>query len=782
MSSQFYEEILSHPNKRLKEHLENVGTIAQKFASAIPLKILDKDIFADIAYIIGAYHDVGKATPFFQNYLKEKDPDKKARLKNQPETKHSFISAVATFFAVKEYLKDKELNDKFSKFLPVASFLAVKRHHTDLSSAPDDISLENEDVLRKQLENLYHEYLSFLPHWDIVYENLKILSDKWTLKKIDFIRLLKNNESVEFYILQHLLYSLLLDADKHEATISGYPERKSIPTDIVEIYRQKRRFDQPEKQIDVLRNEIYQIVVNEVDKLNLNDDHIFSLSAPTGSGKTLTSLAFALKLREKIEKELGYSPRIIYCLPFLSIIDQNAQVIEEIFRDSIGKIPTSDLFLIHHHLSDYTYRSEDTEYGADESEILVEGWDSEIIITTFVQFFHTLFSNRNRAIRKFHKLAGSIIILDEIQAFPHKYWLLFRETAKAMQEYLGTYFILSTATQPAIFEKPRELLINKEKYYQSLKRTKLKINIDPPKTISEFAKEFIENFTQDPKSTLIVLNTIQSAENFFREIKQPLKDAGYKVYFLSSHVTPFERLQRIREIKESSDKKVIVSTQLVEAGVDIDLERVIRDLGPMDSINQVAGRANRNFEKDIGEVEIILLKDEKKQRALYSYIYDPVLMDNTKRILKSCTEVPEDKFLALADQYYQEILKTTSDDTSQEYIDAIKKLNYDKIGEFQLIEEKFEKVDIFVELNDEAEDVWRRYQEIIKITEPRERKGRFLEIRGKFYQYVISVMVFKAKENLPPEVSGIRFISRSQLDEFYDPETGFKTRGEVFIW
>ncbi len=787
MSSQSYKEILSHPNKQLKAHLKNVGRIAQKFACDIPLKILDKAIFKDVGYIIGAYHDVGKATPFFQEYLKEKDPDKKARLKNQPEAKHSLISAVATYFAVKECLKEKELNDKFLNFLPIASFLAVRRHHTDLSSATDDIRLGDEDVLKKQLQNLYHEYLSFLPYWDVVYENLKkLLNDrknfKWPLQKIGFTRLLNESEGVEFYILHHLLYSLLLDADKHEAVISGCQERQNISEEMIEIYRKEKGFHQPQKQIDILRNEIYQIVLDEVDNLDPNQDRILSLSAPTGSGKTLTSLAFAIKLRERINKETGYSPRIIYCLPFLSIIDQNAQVIEKVFEASIRKTPTSEYFLIHHHLSDYTYRSEDTEYGAEESEILVEGWDSEIIITTFVQFFHTLFSNRNRAIRKFHKIAGSIVILDEIQSFPHEYWLLFRETAKAMQNYLGTYFILSTATQPAIFENTKELLVNKEKYFKSFKRSKVNINIHTPKTVSGLVKELIESLTKNPKSILVVLNTIQSAENLFKEVKQPLRDAGYKVYFLSSHVTPYERLHRINEIKKAHNKKVIVSTQLIEAGVDIDLEKVIRDFGPMDSIIQVSGRANRNKYLNLGEIEIIILRDERNQRYLYSYIYDQVLIDNTKRILEPFKEVSEDDFLVLANQYYKEILKTTSDDTSREYLEAIKILNYEKIGEFQLIEEGFEKVDIFVELNGEAEDVWKRYQQIIKITDLWERRRRFLEIRKEFYQFVISVSVSKAKENLPPEVSGIRFISKSQLNEFYDLETGFKTKSETFIW
>jgi len=398
-----------------------------------------------------------------------------------------------------------------------------------------------------------------------------------------------------------------------------------------------------------------------------------------------------------------------------------------------------------------------------------------------VQLFHTLFTEKNRAIRKFHKTAGSIIVLDEIQSFPHYYWLLFKEAGEAMAKYLNTYFILSTATQPAIFSSPKELLIEKEKYFKSFKRTQMVIKITPPKTVSEFTDEIVRDLIAKHKSTLIVLNTIRSAENIWQAIKTPLKKEGFETYFLSSHVVPIERLERIRRIKASTHKKVVISTQLVEAGVDIDLERVIRDLGPIDSINQVAGRANRNLRMQLADVEVVMLVDERNKKTS-SYIYDPVLIDCTKRLLQSYSTIPEDDFLNLSIQYYHEIQKSISDNTSKEYLNAIRMLNYEKIAEFELFKEKGDKVDIFVELTDQATEVWHRYQEITKIKELKERKQEFLKIRRKFYSYVISVLAKKAEKNLPPEVSGFRFISKNQLQEFYDLETGFKTEAETLIW
>ena len=220
-----------------------------------------------------------------------------------------------------------------------------------------------------------------------------------------------------------------------------------------------------------------------------------------------------------------------------------------------------------------------------------------------------------------------------------------------------------------------------------------------------------------------------------------------------------------------------------EAGVDIDFERVIRDLGPFDSINQVAGRANRNLNIELGKVEIVCLKDDKRNRPFYSYIYDIVLIENTKRVLRENTMINEDTFLELNTRYYQEIINTMSDDYSREFLEAIRFLDYEKIGEFELIKEIGQKIDIFIEIDDNASEIWQEYQNIINISNQLERRQRFLSIKSKFYNYVISVLLSKASKNLPPEISGFRFVSKNTLEDYYDPETGFKTEGNEFaIW
>jgi len=780
LSRPYKGEVYSHPGKSLKEHLIKTGWIAKTYAEMLPINFIDKEIFKTCVELTALYHDIGKATPFFQEYLQEEAPGKKARLKNMSETHHSLISAVATYFAVEEYLKENKIDNEYTKFFPILSFLAVRRHHTDLQSALDDIKLDREEILKKQIGSVLTHYLDFLPYWDNVYDKLTHL--RWPLRKITFANMLKSHQGCLSYIIQHLVYSLLLDSDKHEVTVGSFLKRKYLTSDMIDTYRIKKGFDKPERQIHIFRNEIYQKLISQVNNVDIGKEHIFSLSAPTGSGKTLTALGFALKLRERILNERGHPPRIIYSLPFLSIIDQNASVIEEAFRLTLGRKPTNDLFLTHHHLSDYSYEAEDIEYEAQESEIFIEGWDSEIIVTTFVQFFHTLFSNKNSAIRKFHKLAGGIVILDEIQSFPSKYWMLFKKIAEHMGKYLDTYFVLSTATQPVIFDFPKELLVEKEKYFRAFKRTQIAINTATSKTISQFAHEFIERQKGNPKDTLVVLNTVNCAEGFYKILKKELKNKEFEIFYLSSHIVPVERLRRIKKIKQTAQRKIVISTQLVEAGIDIDLGRVIRDLGPLDSIIQAAGRANREFNINLGEVEIVLLKDEKTNRYFYSYIYDPVFIDVTKRIIESFSFINEEKLPELGKSYYQELKNKISRDISHEYLEAIQNLNYSKIGEFELIKEKGEKIDIFIELDNEATIVWEKYQEVVKTKDLIERRKKFLGIRGKFYQYVISVLLLKAKANLPPEVSGIRFISKAQLKEFYDRETGFKINSDALMW
>lgn len=775
-------EIFSHPDIPLRIHLEEVGKAAKRFALETPLNLpFPQEALGEIARLIGFYHDLGKATPFFQEYLNEKNPEYKALLKNKKETRHSLISAVAAYFAVQKSLSQYSIPKGWQEFLPIAAFISVRRHHGSLEPILDDVILAGVDILQSQTQHLPANYFSFLPEWDNVYSELRDLPNSWLLGKVKLVRWLQEDRGVLPYLIQNFLFSLLLDADKHITTLGQTLPRSQITSSLVDRYRILKGFDQPTILINQVRHDIYNEAMVTLETISPEEDKILSLTAPTGAGKTLTVVSLALKLRELVRAQTGYSPRIIYALPFLSIIDQNAEVFHDVFEQSLGQSPTSDLLLVHHHLSDILYTTEESEYETEESEVLVEGWDSEIVVTTFVQLFHTLFSNRNRALRKFHKIAGSIVILDEIQSFPCKYWLLFRDTAKILASHFNTRFILTTATQPAIFESPKELLPRKKGYFQKLNRTQLHVHLATTKTLPELEMELLRLLKKESKDTLVVLNIIRAAKELYGILKDPLNNLGLETYFLSSHVMPKERLQRIQKIKESKDPKVVISTQLIEAGIDLDFELVIRDLGPMDAINQVAGRANRNFNKKTGQVDLVMLVDENG-RKFCSYIYDGLLISLTHEVFERQARIPESIFLQLIDEYFHRVQERLADDESRKVLKNLRNLNYKQVGGFRLIEETAEKVDIFVEVDEEACEVWERFCAIQEISDRWTRRTAFKAMRGKFFPYVISVQALKALENLPPEVYGFRYIPVEQLDLWYDVETGFKVEGSETTW
>jgi CRISPR-associated endonuclease/helicase Cas3 len=282
------------------------------------------------------------------------------------------------------------------------------------------------------------------------------------------------------------------------------------------------------------------------------------------------------------------------------------------------------------------------------------------------------------------------------------------------------------------------------------------------------------------KDFLIVLNTINSAKNIYDHISG-LNLENTKMCYLSTSVVPKERLKRINQIKKAkgSDgpRKVIVSTQLIEAGVDIDADRVYRDFAPMDSINQVAGRCNRgSSKKEKGLVSVFILKDDRKE--FYKYIYDPFLIDKTLEILRPFKgPIKESKFLELNSKYFQAVKRGMSERDSKDSLDCIIGLAFKDLSEkFKLIEEDIPMVNVFVELDEEAERIWKQYRDLRLEKNNLERTKRYLKIKKCFSDYLISAPK-KFSGPLLIDDSNIGHISRAELDNFYDKMTGFKRSG-----
>jgi len=807
------DKLFSHPEKLLVDHLRNVGQTAGNWLNNLKLNfIIDSTTLADIACIIGLAHDLGKSTQSFQTYLKLEDPEEKLKMKNHPETRHSPMGAFCGYYLVREYIKIKCIEGEYASYLPVAALLTIQRHHGDLNSPVDEMAkckaniitgyINDTDTVR--FDDLLTSILTLVPclkHCDLAWFKAQINnydSDMQSARQM--ARVLGRAQNLDYYFINSLFYSALVDADKSDASgLNKEYASRTIPGNLVDKYRVIKGYDHPETEMDCLRNAIYQDAADVTAAIKTNH-HILSINVPTGTGKTLAALSAAVKIKELLYCRDTIDRSIVYALPFTSIIDQNYQVFNQVLTYVTGEEPGNNILLKHHYLADGFYKvkendDEHLEYSSLESRFIIEGWNSSIIVTTFVQLFHSLITNRNGASRKFHRIANSIVILDEVQAIPHQYWQLLRQICNYMVRHMDTYFILVTATLPLIFPENEicELVPNKEHYYRTLNRIKLEPHIEDIIELSDFQKIVIqEALVNKDKDILVVMNTIKSAQTIYQVLTDALDAEKNEFYYLSSYVVPAERKKRIDNIKQKQEKrKIVVSTQLIEAGVDIDLDIVFRDMGPLDSVNQVAGRCNRNQAKGQGVVKLYYIKRGNKPDS--SYIYDSTLLNATQKTIEACLtqgSIQEKDFYDMSNSYYKLLNQgILSDAESQSVLDAVYSLNYASISEFKLIDQNYEKVDIFVEIDETAKEIWNRFLSLSSIEDIWQRKEEFLNFKNLFQQYIISVQN-NAKWLYPfadDIAGGIFHISLDVVDYYYKKEghgdTGFVTQGDSFaVW
>ena len=778
-----YTDLMSHPNKKLENHLKNVADFSYDVFNF--LEIENKELFSNISFLIGLTHDFAKSTSFFQTYLS--DHTKKEN------TQHSFLSAIFTYYVVKNYLDKNNIN--FESNLSIISYIVVLAHHGNLKDITklDDYNEKkiNSKMVLKQIEdlkssddNLSKFYDDFEIDFFRFFDEFDEISEEITDELLIFS--FEGNIDNYFYIL--LFYSSLLDADKMDASESKRINRDNIPGDIVDIFKKNNLRDSKDN-INKTREEAYQEVNGNILNMDLNE-RILSIELPTGIGKTFTGVSAALKLKERINNELNFNPRIIYSLPFLTIVDQNSDTISSILNES--NLKGSNFLLNHNHLSDMNYKSNDLEeYNISNSKILIEGWNSEIIVTTFIQFFYSIISNKNKSLRKFHNITNSIILLDEIQSLPYKYWKIINLFFKKLAYEYNCWIILMTATQPYIFKENeiKSLVDNVEYYFNKFDRVNYNFNLDS-QNFEDFKKEFVDKISNDSKNDyLVVLNTINSSKELYEFIKDYYSVMDYDIYlddcngicyigddiqliYLSNNIIPKHRLEKINAIKESHRQSIVISTQLIEAGVDIDVDIIYRDLAPLDSLVQTAGRCNRSGNKEKGVVNVISLKNENG-KSYSSFIYDSLLLNKTKEVLTSLNQISEKEFnLAAAKNYFKLIYNSG---TQEDYlIKIIKNLRFPEIpSNFKLIEEDIQKVDVFVVINSEAKLLFEKYKDIINNYKGFNRKNEFLKIKNRFYKYVISVDKTKiGSTNLCNDE--IFYIGENDVFRKYDLDTGFK--------
>jgi len=721
--------------------------------------------------LAGLLHDVGKATPWFQDRIRGLTDRK------PPESRHSELSAVIAW-KVSENLwhLDNELG--FRLFL----FVSILRHHGDLQYSWVDelITVKNGDhcILERQLRQMD---LAGLSTW--VWETLermgfepnkKTLTHESVLESIRNARLLRLRkklnglpEALHFF----QVFGSLLGADKTASAGKEVRLRCTIPSSAVREYlcRKNRRDGRPasaSKQMVLLRRKLHDEVAQAVP---VEGEKLFTLTAPTGSGKTLTVLNVALKIRKQLRDTEGVEPAIIYCLPFTSIIDQNHKVFKDVLATAVKDGLDSRRLLKHHHLTDLRYRVKgEGEFEADDSALFVESWHAEIVVTTFHQFLYTIFTNRNRNLKRFHRLRDAIVILDEVQAIPRKYWDPIGRVLEAMARELSTTFILMTATKPLIFRKgmARELVLHPDSYFQRLDRFDLENRIGERVTLEQFATRLASELPEDA-SQMTIVNTRRAAVELFRILRSHLPHR--EIFCLSLNLTPRDRRKRIQRIQQQLTEGIqclLVTTQLVEAGVDLSFDRVDRDIAPLDSIIQAAGRCNRHATGKRGKVVVWEFVSEDKNLPFAPFVYrDPTLLSVTKEVVSGKSHYREPDLFNLGQEYFQRMWERT-DEIPVDKILA--KGEYQEIEEkFKLINEKWFEQSYFIIQDSEDQKIWDWFISLGEIADPIARKQAYLQEKRAFMERIIQVPV---KEDERPDR---RVLPMEAGKGVYSKEIGF---------
>ena len=758
------------------------------------LKISDNDTLERILEAVCLLHDFGKFTVYFQNYLFRR-PGVDPLLK-----RHSSLGASLAYRVFEEHNPEAGL----------ISFFLIRMHHGnvinfDAAIWPPDVNeyLEQE-IFQKQLAALAGFQQLQVAFPEVNFLTFKLATHTELFKA--YKKFLKKNPSVKRYFLVNYLFSLLIEADKLDASGAALYSRKKINASSVS---KRKGFGNPfvpagplhEYSQNELRNYVRLQVLKKLELPEILNKRMFTLTAPTGIGKTMTSLDFVLRLREKIQSAEGYLPQIIYGLPFINIIEQ---ALDEYRKTLIG-----GKVIAHYQYADLFGEEKNSGNWDDQNQryqktiMEWDTWQSDVVITTFVQFFETLIGNRNKLLKKFHHYAGSIILLDEVQTLALEKLPVVGAALYNLAKYLDARILIMTATQPKIFEVmekvlevtisekdllPIHLLGNSSEVFECFNRTCLLPHLGE-KIDNEGFVEFFKEQWSARKNYLVVLNKVGRSVEIFELLREWAAENNIRMFYLSTNITPWQRHHTIQQIKEALHDKncILVSTQVVEAGVDLDFDIGYRDIGPIDSIVQVAGRINRENSAERLNAPLFIFDFDDCMR-----IYGPVTYFQAKKSLSDSSEIPEKNYKELVEKYFDEITREGKNDFSysREIFSAMKSLKYGEreskqgmrsagrtVSDFQIIEKKDFGVAVFVEApGDEAATLAReKYQALLRGEILRDEFDTNYKL--DFHQRIITVPKYLAKTrelSLGEKISdNLLWIQPSEFDLYYNDETGF---------
>lgn len=636
-------EYIAHLNEEhtqtLKDHLCGTAELAGYFAGRFGK--------ADWGYTCGMLHDIGKYSLAFQDKIKNN---------SNRQVDHSTAGAKACF-------------EKGGMY----SFMSycIAGHHSGLPDYGSSSDPGNAPTLQGRKKKHIEDCGAYKS--EIHIPEIKTLPfDPQNSPDPDF--------SLSVFI--RMLYSCLVDADFLDTEYfmkEGQTQREAGEEPSVLLEKLKKHvagwlLNEDTETVNGRRTEI----LRHCFECGHKERGIFQLTVPTGGGKTIASLAFALQ--HAVENQMD---RVIYVIPYTSIIEQNAAV----FREILGE----QNVLENHYNVDY----ESTE-ELKPMQLASENWDKPVVVTTNVQFFESLFANKSSKCRKLHNIANSVIIFDEAQMLPTDYLKPCIAVMEELAANFGSSIVLCTATQPALspfFQRKMpvtELCPRVEEQFRFFER----VTFQNVGTISE--DELIEKL-QKEEQALCIVNTKKRAQRLYQKMK------GEGVFHLSTAMYPKHRrrvLDKIRQLVKDGKRCILISTSLVEAGVDLDFCTVYRQLAGVDSMIQAAGRCNREGKRAAQDSFAYLFQFEEKE-----YVPGQQLQIDVSKMLLS--EGEDISSLHGIEKYFEALYHFRGDSLDkkkifEEFKD--KRYNFAKAAkEFKLIEEN--TLTVFISREEEAEEL-----------------------------------------------------------------------------
>jgi CRISPR-associated endonuclease/helicase Cas3 len=561
----------------LARHLRNVAALARQFAQPLGL--------AEEAELAGWLHDLGKYRAEFQQMLR-------GQRGSTADTQHAVFGAA---WAFERAAKDNQL---------AGTAFAVAGHHAGLHDCGDLQQLVETKRLRpletaRELLHLLEAELGPLP----AVPN----PPPWVTDPL----------STDLYT--RLLFSCLVDADRLDTAFwpDPPPPDRPLKTDrlleAVQAERRRKNEANPDSPLSALRNRIFDACL----ECATQPPGFFSLTVPTGGGKTLSSMAFALA-----HAKAHNLRRVIVVIPYLSIIEQNAAE----YRRILGH----DVVLENH--SGVCPPPDQSEEEKDRLELVSENWDAPVIVTTSVQFLESLFAAAPSRCRKLHRIPRSVVIFDEVQTLPAHLLAPCFSVFRGLHRNYGVSFVFCSATQPAFRrggslpedflapEELREIAPDPPALFRQLRRVDYHLPADG-ETLDWPA--LAQRLAAQPQ-VLCVVNLTRHAKELWEELRRQRPDDSPPIH-LSAAMCPEHRLALIDEMRRrlrAGETCRVISTQLIEAGVDVDFPVVWRALGPLDSIVQVAGRCNREGRLPAGQMHVFRPADHKLPQGVYQAAAD----------------------------------------------------------------------------------------------------------------------------------------------------------------